>query len=274
MPRRPFITGVVFVLYLLSTLVHTSYGQTAQTQNIAPDADLSVVGYPSTKPYQAALAGITSLLVGDFLKVPFISYLRFNLSSIQTSNWLTTVSHTTVLRLMAKEPMQNSTNHDYIEPMQNSTNLDYIVTVALADCKNPYWKVEDFLQSNCPLTDVDTSTENSIVIADSSLPNFYEWTVTSAVEKALPKGEVTLRVTGYALNAKDFNGGVKFWNKEITSYYGNLFAGPPMLTVTTTTAPSPLANFTIAAVVVIVAPIVGWLWHKKKPPAANAHPIQ
>jgi hypothetical protein len=39
--------------------------------------------------------------------------------------------------------------------------------------------------------------------------NFYDWTVTSAVEKALMKGEVTFRVTGFALNAKGFNGGVK-----------------------------------------------------------------
>lgn len=163
--------------------------------------------------------------------------------------------------------------------LQNSTNHNYIVTVALADCKNPYWKEKGLWdQSNCPLTDVDTSTKNSILIADSSLPNFYEWTVTSAVEKALPKGEVTLRVTGFALNAKDFIGGVKFWNKETTSYFGNLFAGPPMLIVTTTTAPSPTANFlsTISAVAVIVGPIAGWiagwLWHKKTRPVANALP--
>jgi hypothetical protein len=86
-------------------------------------------------------------------------------------------------------------------------------------------------------------------------------------EKSITERGGYPRVTGYALNVKDYNGGVKFWNKEATSSFGNLFAGPPLLTVTTTTAPSTLANFlsTIAAVVIIVAPIGGWLWHKKKP---------
>jgi hypothetical protein len=164
-----------------------------------------------------------------------------------------------VLGLLAAGPIQYSMNHA-AEPMQNSTNRVYIVTVALADCKNPYWKVDGWSQSTCPLSNVDTSTEDSVLITDSSLPKFYDWTVTSAVENALlTQKVVTLRVTGYTLNVKGFNGGVMFWNKETTSYYGNLFAGPPLLTVTTTTTPSSFANFlyVVAAAATIFVLIIG-----------------
>ena len=75
------------------------------------------------------------------------------------------------------------------------------------------------------------------MIPEKSIPNFYEWSVTSALEKALQKNDAAFRVTGFNLNAKNFDGGVTFWSMREANYFKYLYAGPTdALIITTTTA--------------------------------------
>jgi len=256
---------------MVSTLIQPSYAQTVQTKNIPPDADLYVIGYPSSRVHIANNSEV--LLVGwnAANHGPYTSYVRFNLRSIQGSNmvfnafydFFFTVSYNAVLKLLGRGHLS-----------QNATNNHYIVTVASVNCTDPYWKETGLWdESNCPRHGVDDSTASSMIIPESSLPNFYEWPVTSAVKDALDnsKGEITFKITGYPVDAKMFDGGVVFWSKEATSHVSkNFFAGSTdMLIVNSTTTLSDAANLiliigTAAGAIFAGFAILRWITKKKK----------
>jgi hypothetical protein len=97
------------------------------------------------------------------------------------------------------------------------------------------------------------------LIRGDSIPDFYEWTVTSAVDKALEDKQVTFRMTGYTLTSSNFNGGVQFWSKDVATHLGNYYAGPTdVLIVTRDTTPSLLFNtlVAVASIFAIVAALI------------------
>jgi hypothetical protein len=221
------------------------------TKTIVASADIYMIER-NLSPSKQAYIGYANR---QFLEVgydavhqtPITSYIQFNLSSIQNPEWnfLTSVSYTAELKMLGVSTF----------PQNASSNTNYIITVARSDCNIP-WKGTTplWIPYNCPHYATDATTESSILILGKSIPNFYEWTVTSALEKVLQKNEVTFRLTGYALNANNFNGGVIFWSKRTADYLANFYAGPTdVLIVTTTTATSTLANLLIIVTAAVTA---------------------
>jgi hypothetical protein len=242
--------GVGVAIFLAALQIHPP-SNVPQTKNIPPEADVPVKKIQTSKGLMFVVP-----VPGNYLtvgydaihKIPFSTYIRFNLSSVPKSDYTNTVTYSAVLKLLASSTI----------PQNASYNTVYIITAAQQECKNPRWKES---QWNCTSNDIIASTEDERLIRVSSLPSFYEWTVTSALEKALNKdsnGEVTFKIAGYPLNVKNFNGEIQFWSKRAAAYVGNLSGPTDTLVVTTTTAPSNLivvatALGTIAGVIVAVA---------------------
>jgi hypothetical protein len=212
---------------------------TPLTKNIGPSADIYVkinasngqlVGKPNTdKRYLDVGADNTT-------KSIFITYIRYDLSGIQKSNPLNTFTYSAVLRLLGSTPI----------PDTASIVNNYAITAAKADCNKKDWKENEWTQSICPLNAVDNSTESSILIAGKSIPNFYNWSVTSGLEKALESGQATFRLTGYPLNPTAQTVGVQFWSKDLAKYSGYFYGGSTdILVITTSAAPSFLSNVII-----------------------------
>jgi len=272
MPRWVFI--VPTMLILVSTLIQPSFAQTTRTKNISPAADLyDLERFSGHRVYVLNVNDTSTLLyVGwnSTLNGPLTSFIRFDLHSFKNPNPIydaiynvfNTVTHTAVLKLLGRGPIE-----------QNGMRNHYIITATSVDCRDPNWnenvRTSILVPANCSSTIADNSTASSIMIPDSSLPNFYEWTVTSAVEDALPNGTITFRITGYPIDAKNFNGGVTFWSKEASSYISNnYYAGPTdTLIITSATVPSNFANIlsTGGAAAVIFGAIYGIArWIKEK----------
>ena len=155
--------------------IYTHNNKIPQTKTIAASADLTISQYPRIhKIIPIRPSNNTQLLEVGYNatnKTPFISYIRFDLSSIQQPDQLTAITYSAKLVLLGR----------YVFPQNSSINTDYIITAAQIKCDNLYWKENEFNSFDYPKHDADKFTESPILIRGNSIPNFYEWSVPVAI---------------------------------------------------------------------------------------------
>jgi hypothetical protein len=237
------IVGVVSLIILVTLIIShfpTVYNPTSSTNNFPAAADVNMLEPPHDQRTLLVSPTEQLLKVGfnATYNMPITSYIRFDLSKLQYLDPFTTVIIDAKLKLLGR----------FVFPGNLSNYDDYIITASQIDCDDPNWSDSSMTTFTC--LNYDNSTASSILIRGDSIPDFYEWGVTSAVDKVLKdkqqEKQVTFRIAGYPLTASDFNGGVQFWSREAVSYVGS-YAGPTeTLTITTTeTSQSPLSNMIV-----------------------------
>jgi short-subunit dehydrogenase len=99
-----------------------------------------------------------------------------------------------------------------LEVNAHNNNNIRVLTIFLGEVATKMWQEYDFsyYEKNkskmlSPKDVAEKLLKWYLMLKHTSISQ-HEWSVTSAVEKALQEKQVTFRMTGYALNANNFNG--------------------------------------------------------------------